>query len=135
MASGEYELALKAYYRAAGAQGMTTDVLSALGSANLRLGRLQQSEALLRDATEKDAEFVPAWNNLGVVLMELGETGEAMRVFRVAFALDGANTPMIRDNLRLALAKMENPAYTSMDNHNFDLVRRGPGAFQLLSTP
>lgn len=135
MASGEYELALKAYYRAAGAQGMTTDVLSALGSANLRLGRLQQSEALLRDATEKDAEFVPAWNNLGVVLMELGETGEAMRVFRVAFALDGANTPMIRDNLRLALAKMENPAYTPVDNHNFDLVRRGPGAFQLLSTP
>jgi len=123
------------YYRAAGEQGMTTDVLSALGSANLRLGRLQQSEALLRDATEQDAEFVPAWNNLGVVLMELGETGEAMRVFRVAFALDGAKTPMIRDNLRLALAKMENPAYTPVDNHNFDLVRRGPGAFQLLSTP
>jgi hypothetical protein len=35
----------------------------------------------------------------------------------------------------LALAKMENPAYTTLDNHNFDLVRRGPGAFQLLSTP
>lgn len=135
MASGEYELALKAYYRAAGEQGMTTDVLSAIGSANLRLGRLQQAETLLRDATEQDAEFVPAWNNLGVVLMELGETGEAMRVFRVAFALDGAKTPMIRDNLRLALAKMENPAYTPVDNHNFDLVRRGPGAFQLLSTP
>ncbi len=135
MAAGEYELALKAYYRAAGDQGMTTDVLSALGSANLKLGRLQQSEALLRDATTQDADFVPAWNNLGVVLMELGETGEAMRVFRIAFALDGAKTPMIRDNLRLALAKMENPAYTPVDNHNFDLVRRGPGAFQLLSTP
>ena len=135
MESGNYELAMKAYFRAAGEQGMTTDVLSALGSANLRLGRLHQAEELLRDATAKDPSFVPAWNNLGVVLMELGDTGQAMRVFRTAFALDGAATPSIRENLRLALAKMENPTYTPVDNHNFDLVRRGSGTYQLLSTP
>ncbi len=136
MENGQYELALKAYYRAAAETGeLNADVLSALGSANLKLGRLNQAERLLRDATTQDATFVPAWNNLGVVLMEKGETGEAMRVFRTAFALDGAATPMIRENLRLALAKMENSAYTPVDNHNFDLVRRGPGAYQLLSTP
>lgn len=135
MESGNYELAMKAYYRAAGEKGVTTDVLSALGSANLRLGRLHQAETLLRDATEKDPEFVPAWNNLGVVLMERGQTSEAMRVFRTAFALDGAATPTIRENLRLALAKMENPTYTPVDNHNFDLVRRGSGTYQLLATP
>lgn len=135
MASGEYELALEAYSRAAGETGLTVDVLSALGSANLRLGRLGQAETLLRDAVKEDPEFVPAWNNLGVVLMEKGETGEAMRVFRTAFALDGAATPSIRDNLRLALAKMENPAYTGGDNHNFDLVRRGASAYLLLEAP
>lgn len=135
MESGNYELAMKAYFRAAGEQGMTTDVLSALGSANLRLGRLHQAEDLLRKATEQDPNFVPAWNNLGVVLMEQGKSGEAMRVFRTAFALDGAATPSIRENLRLALAKMENPAYTPVDNHNFDLVRRGSGTYQLLATP
>lgn len=135
MDSGNYELAMKAYYRAALEQGMTTDLLSALGSANLKLGRLNQAESLLRKATEEDPTFVPAWNNLGVVLFEMGKSSEAMRVFRTAFALDGAATPSIRENLRLALAKMENPAYTPVDNHNFDLVRRGSGTYQLLATP
>jgi len=135
MDAGQYELAIKAYYRAAGTQGMTVDTYSALGSANLKLGRLHQAEALLREAIATDDTFVPAWNNLGVVLMERGETGEAMRVFRTAFALDGAQNQTIRDNLRLALAKMENPAYTPVDNHNFDLVRQGSGSYQLLALP
>jgi len=60
MAAGEYELALKAYYRAAGELGLTTDVYSALGSANLKLGRLGQSEKLLRQAIKSDEGFAPA---------------------------------------------------------------------------
>jgi hypothetical protein len=46
MASDEPELALRAYYRAAGELGLNVDVLSALGSANLKLGRIGQAEAL-----------------------------------------------------------------------------------------
>ena len=134
MAAGEYELALKAYARAAGDQGMTVDVLSAVGSANLKLGRLGQAEDLLREAIEVDSDFAPAWNNLGVVLMETGEYGEASRVFRTAFALDSGESVEIRDNLRLALAKIENPSYSEPDT-NFALVRRGPGEFELLATP
>ena len=135
MASGEYELALKAYYRAAGTQGLTVDVLSALGSANLKLGRLGQAEALLRDAIKLDEDFAPAWNNLGVVLMERGKWGEAERVFRTAFALDNGSSAQIRENLSLALAKLENPAYDMENNTNFALVRRGSGEYQLLATP
>ncbi|MDJ0628643.1 MAG: tetratricopeptide repeat protein [Rhodobacter sp.] len=135
MASGQYELALKAYYRAAGDTGLTTDILSALGSANLRLGRLGQAETLLRRAISQDEEFVPAWNNLGVVLMEKGELGEAERVFRTAFALDNGSSPQIRKNLTLALAKLENPGYDAENNTNFALVRRGSGEYHLLSTP
>lgn len=135
MAGGEYELALKAYYRAAGDKGLNVDVLSALGSANLKLGRLGQAEDLLRKAIEKDAEFAPAWNNLGVVLMERGETGEAARVFKTAFALDSGKSAQIRENLRLALAKIENPGYAEATNTNFALVRRGNGEYRLLSTP
>jgi tetratricopeptide (TPR) repeat protein len=134
MAAGEYELALKAYARAAVDQGMTVDVLSAVGYANLKLGRLGQAEDLLRQAIDADETFAPAWNNLGVVLMEQGEYGEASRVFRTAFALDSGESVEIRDNLRLALAKIENPAYSEPDT-NFALVRRGPGEFLLLSTP
>ncbi|MXQ08734.1 tetratricopeptide repeat protein [Alphaproteobacteria bacterium GH1-50] len=133
MAAGEYELALKAYLRAAASEGINVDVLSAIGSANLQLGRLNQAEQILRRATELDETFPPAWNNLGVVLMEKGEYGEASRVFRLAFALDSGRSPEIRDNLRLALAKLDNTPY-SEDEDNFRLVRRGPGFYQLLST-
>jgi tetratricopeptide (TPR) repeat protein len=133
MAAGEYELALKSYLRSAAEHGTTVDVLSAIGSANLALGRLGQAESILRRATETDETFVPAWNNLGVVLMERGQTAEAARVFRVAFALDSGNSPEIRENLRLALAKLENPVYIENDNENFALVRRGAGDFLLLS--
>jgi Flp pilus assembly protein TadD len=133
MEAGEYELALKAYLRAAGTHGMNADTLSALGSANLRLGRLGQAETLLRKAVAEDETFPPAWNNLGVVLMERNKIGEAERVFRTAFALDSGESADIRENLRLALAKLENPAYDEADNNAFALVRRGGGKFLLLS--
>ena len=84
MAAGEYELALKAYYRAAAEHGTSVDVLSAIGSADLKLGRLNQAEQMLRRAVEEDQTFVPAWNNLGVVLMERGKVPEAARVFQTA---------------------------------------------------
>lgn len=133
MAAGEYELALKAYYRAALHQGMTVDTLSAIGSAKLRLGRMGQAERDLRQAIELDETFVPAWNNLGVALMEQGKYGEAERVFRTAFALDSGESAEIRDNLRLALAKMENPEYSDVYESNFTLVRRGTGEYLILA--
>jgi len=135
MAAGEYELALKAYTRAAGTQGLTADVISAIGSADLKLGRLGQAETWLRQAIKKDEKFVPAWNNLGVTLMEQGKYGEARRVFRTAFALDSGKSDHIRENLRLAIAKSGNTAYVSQEADKFELVRRGNGEYLLLATP
>jgi len=135
MEVGEYDLALRAYLRAAAEQGANVDVLSALGSANLALGRLGQSEALLRRAVDLDPSFVPALNNLGVVLMERGKTGEARVVFQQAYALDSGETDSIRENLRSAIAKTENSGYTDEEEvHNFSLVRRGQGEYVLLSS-
>lgn len=136
MEAGEYELALKAYLRAGSEQGATVDVLSAIGSANLRLGRLGQAERILRRAVEVDDRFVPAWNNLGVVLLERGATGEASEMFRRAFALDGGRTPEIRDNLRLALAKLDATDYdAATEADDLRLLRRGPGEYLLLTAP
>lgn len=138
MAAGEYELALKAYYRAAGEKGLTVDVLSAIGSADMRLGRLGQAEKILRDAIKVDGEFVPAWNNLGVVLMESRQYNEAVEVFRRAFALDSGQTEEIRDNLSLALETQKKIRYGSTPDEvitNFALVRRGNGEYLLLSEP
>lgn len=113
---------------------MTVDTLSAIGSANLQLGRLGQAERLLRRATKADETFPPAWNNLGVVLMEKGEFGEAARVFRIAFALDSGESAEMRENLRIALAKIDNPGY-SEPNEKVVLVRRGGGSYRLLIAP
>jgi len=132
MAAGEYELALQAYTRSALDHGITVDVLSALGSANLKLRRLGQAEGLLRQATEKDATFAPAWNNLGVILMETGKTAEAARVFRIAYGVDAGKSASIKENLTLALAKLEDITYDVEDEATFDLMRRGHGDYLLL---
>lgn len=134
MDAGEFELALKAYNRAAFQQGLNVDTLSAIGSANLNLGRLGQAERWLRRAVDEDPTFPPAWNNLGVILMERGKAAEASEVFRRAFAADNGNSDEIRDNLRLALAKLENPSNNALQqNQNFNLIRRGQGDFVLTS--
>ncbi len=137
MEAGEFDLALKAYLRAAAEEGINVDVLSALGSANLKLDRLGQAEQLLRRAVEMDPSFVPAQNNLGVVLMERGKLGEARAVFQQAFALDSGQTDSIRENLKLAIARTEGAVYSDTNEGpaepKYNLMRRGTGSFVLLT--
>jgi tetratricopeptide (TPR) repeat protein len=134
LAAGEAELALKAYLRAAAEQGVNVDVLSAIGSANLALGRLGQAEQILRRAVETDPSFAPALNNLGVVLMEQGKYGEARLTFQQAFAVDSGQSDSIRENLRLAIARTEGVVYSDpQDEPTMSLVRRGQGQYELLT--
>lgn len=137
MEAGEYDLALKAYLRAAAEEGINVDVLSAIGSANLKLDRLGQAEQILRRAVELDPSFVPAQNNLGVVLMERGKIGEARVVFQQAFALDSGQTDSIRENLKLAIARSEKPVYSESEDGpeepKYNLMRRGTGEYVLLT--
>jgi len=134
IANGQYELAIKSFNRAALEDGMDSEILSGLGSANLGLGRLGQSERLLRRAVKEDDALPEVWNNLGVVLMERGKTAEAEQIFKRAYALDNGESDAIRDNLRLALAKSEKSASVGVDEANYTLVRRGGGDF-LISAP
>ena len=134
MAAGEHDLALRAYLRAAAEEGINVDTLSALGSANLALGRLGQAEQLLRRALEADPTSVPALNNLGVVLMERERPGEARVIFQQAFALDSGQSDSIRQNLRLAIAETEGKTYDAPEEPPaFSLVRREKGKYVLLS--
>ena len=134
MAAGEYELALKSYTRSISEQGLNADNLSAIGSANQKLGRLQQSRTFLSMAIDQDDKFVPAWNNLGVTLTGLGEFYEAREAFRVAFSLDAGRSQEIRQNLILAEANVATLATAESPQTDLLLVRRGNGRYLLLST-
>ena len=134
MEAGEYELAYNSYIRAAAEQGMGGDVLIALGNASLQLGKLSEAESLLRRAIEADETNAAAWNNLGVVLMNKGDFAEARQIFRRAFTLSGGSDTTIRENLRLAIANLENPAYDVVNENDYKLVQRGKGDFLLTFT-
>lgn len=129
MAAGQYELAIDAFTRAALKQGTTPEILTGMGSANLGLGRLGQAENLLRRAVDAAPEWPGAWNNLGVVLMEQGKFGEAEQIFKKAYALDNGESDSIRENLRLTLAKLENPDNTGGQYNDYKLVHRGNSDF------
>ena len=100
----------------------------------LGLGRLGQAETLLRRAIATDEAIPETWNNLGVVLMEKGDAAEAEQIFRRAYALDNGESDSIRDNLRLALAKIENQGYDEADQE-YKMVRRGSSEFLLRRIP
>ena len=138
MDAGEYELALDAFNRAALDQGLTPEVLSSMGSANLGLGRLGQAEELLRRAIKAAPDWPEALNNLGVVLMERGKTPEAAQILRRAYALDNGESDAIRDNLRRALEKLEYSAHSDPQNESrsdFTLMRQGGGSYRIGRNP
>lgn len=135
MAAGEYDLALDAFSRALLEEGPTAEVYSSLGSANLGLGRLGQAEDLLRRAVKIDPNWPEALNNLGIVLLERDKTAEAEQVLRRAFALDNGESDAIRDNLRLALVKLDNSTHSDPTSSDYKLVQYGGGFYRIQQTP
>lgn len=134
VASGQYELAIRSFNRAAIDRGtIDAEILSGLGTANLGLGRLGQAEQLLRRAVQRDATQPEIWNNLGVVLMERGKNADATQIFRKAFALDNGESVSIRDNLRLALEKSKNSGTSDDSYEEYKLVRRGSADYVIRS--
>lgn len=132
MEAEEFELALTSYKRAASEIGVTAEVLSGMGSANLRLGRLQQARILLEKAVAQYSESASAWNNLGVVLINLGDYQQAKQAFRVAFGLDDGGSELIRQNLILANSLADAQSMEITVETDFSLVRYGNGSYLLL---
>lgn len=132
LAAGEPELALANYVRAAsGPGGPDAETRQAIAGANIALGRLGQAERSLRQIVADDPRNAAARNDLGVVLFELGKTGEAYQMLRTAFALQPS--PEIRANLRLADARLRKTPYGSDAEGGFTLTRRRNGIYDLVS--
>lgn len=129
MANGEPQLALAAYTRAAGRDGLTPDIKMAMAGANIRIGRLHQGERLLREVLEEEPQNAQAMNDLGVALMQKGELGEAHRLFRAAFALQP--TPEIQGNLKVSGARLSDRTYDDAQEEAFTLTQGAGGVWDL----
>ena len=103
LAMGDYEPASRAFTYATIKRPEDAIAEGYLGESLYRLGRLKQAEPHLRRAVELDPALVPAWNNLGLVLLDTGRNREAVRVLRRAYALDSGRTDAIRMNLTRAM--------------------------------
>ena len=135
MDAHEYDSALDAYDRAALQHGLTPEIRAGMGTARLQLGQLESAERLLRRAVTDAPDRAEFWNNLGVLLIEKRAYPEAAQVFRRAYALDNGESDAIRDNLRLALAKMQKPSYPQKQEQNYKLVRRGTSDYLIRKMP
>lgn len=133
LAAREFEQALKSYNRAMVQKGSTPEVLAALGTVNLALGRLGQAEPQLRRAWKGRPEDTEVMNNLGVLLIETDRPAEAMQMFRRAFAASNGRSEQIRDNLSKALAMVDDSGYGDTDNDRPQLVVRGTGDVLLVT--
>ncbi len=132
MAAGEFQLALNSYRRSAAEDGITSEALSGMGSANLRLGRLNQAKTLLEKALKADDKSAAAWNNLGVVLMNQQEPRQAREAFRVAFGIDNGDSELIRQNLILANEQISAQTTELPEIADYSLIRHGNGSYFLL---
>ena len=56
-------------------------------------------------------------------------------MFQRAYALDNGESDSIRDNLRFALAKTENPDNNVANTNDYKLVRRGSSDYLIRKTP
>lgn len=60
------------------------EALNGVGLCYLKAGKLPQSEAAFRSATEARKDYPTAWNNLAVVLARMGRRTEAIKVLEQA---------------------------------------------------
>ena len=78
--AGRGEQAADAYDQAVahGAGAESVRALNNLGVLHRKLGRLDRSELVLRDAVERDPEFADAWYNLSTTLIKQGRVHDGM---------------------------------------------------------
>lgn len=132
LAAGENELALRTFAEALARDPVSPEILVGLGSASQRLGRLNQARRYLERAVEIAPGNVLAWNNLGVVRYGLAEYPASAEAFRTAFALDGARSDAIRQNLALAEQAATAPVDADRIAAEFQMVPAGGGRYLLL---
>lgn len=135
LAAGEYDLAQQAFERSLLDDGVSAQAMSGAGIAASRQGLYTMAIRYFERARDLAPDSVIANNNLGVVLLRLGEYYPARQAFQAAFALSDGRNDLAMRNLRLAelaIAEIEAEQNYVDPAVNYRLQRLGTHEFELV---
>jgi len=85
----EFIEATEVYRRALLLGGPDAEIAFRLGNLLYQLGQVEAARERFYEAVETDPDYVEAWSNLGCVLSELNQPGEAIEAFECALKIHG----------------------------------------------
>lgn len=97
--SGDNKAAMTMYKQIIAAKPNSATALDGIGRCHLRDANYAAAEAALRGAIKADKSYVPAYNNLAVVLEKMNKRSEAIAYLEKAASMD-ANNVDVQKNLK-----------------------------------
>ena len=102
--TGDTKAALTMYAQINTAKPGSAAALDGIGRCHLRNHNLAAAEASLRSSIKADKTFVPAYNNLAVVLEKMNKRSEAIALLEKAASMDGNNADVQKNLKRMRSA-------------------------------
>lgn len=97
--TGDTKASLTMYKQILASNANSATAMDGLGRCHLRDANYAAAEAALRGAIKADKNYVPAYNNLAVVLEKMNKRSEAIALLEKAASLD-ANNADVQKNLK-----------------------------------
>ena len=109
VADAQYELgntkeAMTQYKAALSVKATSAMALDGVGRCHLRDANYAAAEAAFRSAISADAKFVPAYNNLAVVLEKMNKRAQAIALLEKATVIDPNNSDVSKNLKRMKAA-------------------------------
>ncbi|MBI9107108.1 MAG: tetratricopeptide repeat protein [Spirochaetales bacterium] len=95
---GQLKTALRAAQKAYRLSGSRGDIIFNIGNIHKQLGELKKAEQIYRLSIEKQADFIPSYNNLALLLSDSGRADEAENIIKQGLRID-ENHPVLHFNL------------------------------------
>lgn len=102
--SNDTKAAMTMYKQILGAKPNSAEALDGIGRCHLRDAKYSDAEAALRRALKADNSFVPAYNNLAVVLEKMNKRKEAISLLEKAASMDENNADVQKNLKRMRSA-------------------------------
>lgn len=135
LAAGEPQLARDAFARSLIEEGVSAEAYTGAGIAATQRGLATEARRHFERARDLAPRSVVAHNNLGVVLVSLGDLPAARQAFQAAFALSNGSSDIAGDNLSRTEAALAAAAAAQAPDPalSHGLRRLGSGEYELIA--